>query len=76
MSKARAPTLVMSMTADVRVVIMGSYKIYHALKDNDVPVQFVAFPGGGHSPGDPARQLERDRRWVDWVGRWIEGATP
>lgn len=76
LSKARAPTLVMSMTADERVVIMGSYKIFHALKDNDVPVQFVAFPGGGHSPGDPVRQLERDARWVEWVARWIGGATP
>ena len=73
--KARTPTLVMSMTGDVRVVITGSYKIYHALKDNGVPVQFVAFPGGGHSPGDPVRQLDRDRRWVEWLARWLEERT-
>jgi dipeptidyl aminopeptidase/acylaminoacyl peptidase len=73
--KARAPTLVMSMTGDVRVVITGSYKIYHALKDNGVPVQFVAFPGGGHSPGDPVRQLDRDRRWVEWLARWLDERT-
>jgi dipeptidyl aminopeptidase/acylaminoacyl peptidase len=70
--KARTPTLVMSMTGDVRVVITGSYKIYRALKDNGVPVQFVAFPGGGHSPADPVRQLDRDRRWVEWLARWLE----
>jgi dipeptidyl aminopeptidase/acylaminoacyl peptidase len=73
--KARTPTLVMSMTGDVRVVITGSYKIYHALKDNGVPVQFVAFPGGGHGPADPVRQLERDRRWVEWLARWLEDRT-
>lgn len=74
--KARTPTLVMSTTGDVRVVVAGSYKIYHALKDNGVPVQFVAFPGGGHSPGDPVRALERDRRWVEWIARWMhEGAS-
>ena len=72
LSKARAPTLVMSTTGDVRVVVTGSYKIYHALKDNGVPVQFVAFPGGGHSPADPVRALDRDRRWVDWIGRWLD----
>ncbi|MFN2567098.1 MAG: prolyl oligopeptidase family serine peptidase [Gemmatimonadaceae bacterium] len=73
--KARTPTLVMSTTGDVRVVVTGSYKIYRALKDNGVPVQFVAFPGGGHSPADPVRQLERDRRWVEWLARWLgEGA--
>ncbi|MDQ3949352.1 MAG: S9 family peptidase, partial [Gemmatimonadota bacterium] len=70
--KVRTPTLVMSTTGDVRVVVTGSYKIYHALKDNGVPVQFVAFPGGGHSPADPVRQLERDRRWVEWLARWLE----
>jgi dipeptidyl aminopeptidase/acylaminoacyl peptidase len=70
--KARTPTLVMSMTGDVRVVVAGSYKIYRALKDNGVPVEFVAFPGSGHSPADPVRQLERDRRWVEWLARWLE----
>jgi dipeptidyl aminopeptidase/acylaminoacyl peptidase len=73
--KARTPTLVMSTTGDVRVVVTGSYKIYHALKDNGVPVQFVAFPGGGHSPADPVRQLERDRRWVEWLARWLDERT-
>ena len=70
--KARTPTLVMSMAADVRVSVTGSYKLYHALKDNGVPVQFVSFPGGGHSPADPARQLDRDRRWVEWLARWLD----
>jgi dipeptidyl aminopeptidase/acylaminoacyl peptidase len=72
LSKARTPTLVMSMTGDVRVVVTGSYKIHRALKDNGVPVEFVAFPGGGHSPADPVRQLERDRRWVEWLARWLQ----
>lgn len=69
--KVRTPTLVMSLTGDVRVVVTGSYKIYRALKDNGVPVEFVAFPGPGHSPADPVRQLERDRRWVEWLARWL-----
>lgn len=72
--KARTPTLVMSMANDVRVSVTGSYKLYHALRDNGVPVQFVSFPGGGHSPADPVRQLDRDRRWVEWLARWL-GAT-
>ena len=74
---AKAPTLVMSMTGDVRVVVTGSYKILHALRDRGVPVEFVAFPGGGHSPADPVRQLERDRRWLGWLERWLgEGPRP
>lgn len=77
--RARTPTLVMSTTGDVRVVVTGSYKLYHALRDNGVPTQFVAFPGGGHAPADPVRQLDRDRRWVEWLARWLEaepGAAP
>ena len=73
--KARTPTLVMSMSNDVRVSVTGSYKLYHALKDNGVPTQFVSFPGGGHSPADPVRQLERDRRWVEWLARWLGPTT-
>lgn len=25
-----------------------------------------------YSPADPVRQLERDRRWVEWLARWLQ----
>src|SRR5581483_1105364 len=64
-SKMRTPTLILSDTGDVRVPITQSYKLYHALKDNGVPVQFFAYPVSGHSPGDPVRQLDVNKRWID-----------
>ena len=39
--------------------ITQSYRLYHALKDNGVPVKFMAYPTAGHFPGDPVRQKRR-----------------
>lgn len=69
--RIRTPTLILSNTGDVRVVVTGSYKLLQALKANDVPVQFIAYPISGHSPSDPIRQMDVDRRWVEWLGRYL-----
>ena len=42
-----------SQIGDNNVTITNSFKMYHALKDNGVPVEFVAYPVHGHFPGDP-----------------------
>ncbi|MDP1570573.1 MAG: S9 family peptidase [Vicinamibacterales bacterium] len=74
--KIRTPTLLLSNTADVRVVVTGSYKLMQALRANGVPVQFIAYPIGGHSPADPMRQGDIDRRWAEWLRRYLnEGET-
>jgi dipeptidyl aminopeptidase/acylaminoacyl peptidase len=63
----KTPTLILATTGDARVPITQSYQLYRALKDNDVPVKFVAYPVPGHSPGDPVRQKDLFRRWVAWL---------
>jgi len=63
----RTPTLILATTGDARVPITQSYKLFHALKDNGVPVTFVAYPVGGHFPADPVRQKDVYRRWVAWL---------
>jgi dipeptidyl aminopeptidase/acylaminoacyl peptidase len=65
--KMRAPTLVLSDTGDYRVTITQSYKLYHALKDNGVETRFFAYPVRGHSPQDPVRQRDVQRRWMEWI---------
>ena len=59
--------LSLATTGDARVPITQSYQLYHALKDNDVPVKFVAYPVAGHFPGDPVRQKDLFGRWVAWL---------
>ncbi len=63
----KTPTLIVATTGDARVPITQSYQLYRALKDNDVPVKFVAYPVAGHFPGDPVRQKDLFRRWVAWL---------
>jgi dipeptidyl aminopeptidase/acylaminoacyl peptidase len=73
--KVKAPTLIMALTGDYRVPITQAYEFYHALRDNDVPVQFVAYPLPGHSPTDPVHQRDVDRRWVGWIKHHFETQT-
>jgi dipeptidyl aminopeptidase/acylaminoacyl peptidase len=70
-ANVRTPTLVMCDVGDYRVPITQSYAWYRALKDHDVLTQFIAFPVGGHSPGDPIRREDLQRRWIQWLGRYL-----
>jgi dipeptidyl aminopeptidase/acylaminoacyl peptidase len=66
-NKIKTPMLILSDTGDSRVPITQSYKLYHALKDNEVPVQFIAYAVDGHFPGNPVDQRDVVSRWVDWI---------
>jgi dipeptidyl aminopeptidase/acylaminoacyl peptidase len=67
----KTPTLIMHDTGDPRVTVTQGYSLYHALKDNGVPVKFIAFPIPGHAPGDPVRRMEMYRRWVEWMDQYL-----
>jgi len=71
-SKIKAPTLILSDTGDFRVPITQSYQLYHALADNGVPTQFIAYPVSGHSPSDPVHSRDVDRRWIAWLGKYLK----
>jgi dipeptidyl aminopeptidase/acylaminoacyl peptidase len=67
----RAPVLIMHDLRDDRVPIPQSYALFHALRDNGVPTQFIVYPIAGHNASDPVRQRDVRRRWVEWVDRWF-----
>ncbi len=69
--QVHTPTLILGDTGDARVPIVQSYAMYHALRDNGVPVEFVAYPISGHSPGDPVRRMDVYRRWIAWLDRYL-----
>ncbi len=56
------------------VTTTQAYKLYHALKDNNVPVKFIAFPVPGHSPADPIRSRDVWRRWTAWLDTYLSPA--
>lgn len=70
--RIKAPTLILATTGDYRVPITQSYRLYHALRDNGVPVQFIGYPLPGHSPTDPVHQRDVDRRWVEWLRAYLK----
>lgn len=65
--KIRTPTLIMTNTQDYRVPPTQSFRLYHALRDNNVPVQFIGYPIPGHNAADPVRQRDVQRRWIGWI---------
>jgi dipeptidyl aminopeptidase/acylaminoacyl peptidase len=71
-AQIKTPTLILSDTGDFRVTITQSYQLFHALKDNGVPVKFFAYPVAGHSPPDPVRQMDVYRRWVEWLDQYLK----
>lgn len=70
--RIRAPTLIMSDVGDWRVTTTQAYKLFHALKDNHVPVSFIAYPVPGHSPSDPIRGRDVWRRWTAWLAQYLD----
>jgi dipeptidyl aminopeptidase/acylaminoacyl peptidase len=71
--QARTPTLILALTGDYRVPPTQSYRLYHALRDNNVPVKFFAYPLPGHNASDPVHQRDIDRRWIGWLKTYLEG---
>jgi len=71
-SKMKTPTLILSDTGDFRVTVTQSYQLFHALKDNGVPVRFFAYPVSGHFPSDPVRQMDVYRRWSEWLTQYLK----
>ena len=72
--RVKAPTLIMSDVGDWRVTTTQAYKLYHALKDNHIPVKFIAYPVPGHSPADPVRARDVWRRWTAWLQQYLNDA--
>lgn len=65
------PTLILSDTGDARVPVTQSYEMYRALRERGVTAQFYAYPVAGHFPGDPVRAMDVDRRWIEWLARYL-----
>lgn len=76
LSRIVTPTLIMSKTEDSRVSITGSYKLYSALRDNGIPVQFIAYPGSGHVVTDPVRSIDVHERWLAWLEKYLGAPKP
>jgi dipeptidyl aminopeptidase/acylaminoacyl peptidase len=57
----RTPTLIITGLADEVVPYIGSFTLYHAIKEQHVPVRLVGIPTAHHTPGDPVRHEAYER---------------
>jgi dipeptidyl aminopeptidase/acylaminoacyl peptidase len=69
--KIKAPTLILANTGDYRVPITQSYKLFHALRANGIPTQFIAYPINAHNAPDPVRQRDTQERWIGWLEKYL-----
>ena len=70
----KAPTLIMHNVGDYRVTITQSYELFHALRDNGVTAQFIAYPIPGHNAADPVRQRDVQQRWIGWLEQYLNAS--
>jgi dipeptidyl aminopeptidase/acylaminoacyl peptidase len=71
-SQIKTPTLIVSNAGDERVPITQSYAMFHALRDNSVPVKFVVFPGDTHEIEGPVHIEDYFQLWLDWLGTYLK----
>lgn len=62
----RTPTLIITGLADEVVPFVGSFTLYHAIKEQHVPVRLVGIPTAHHTPGDPVRHEAYERTILDY----------
>jgi dipeptidyl aminopeptidase/acylaminoacyl peptidase len=68
----KAPTLILANTADPRVTITSSYKLYHTLIDNGTVTKFMGWPVAAHNASDPVTQMEQARFWLNWMNTYLK----
>jgi dipeptidyl aminopeptidase/acylaminoacyl peptidase len=73
--RIRTPTLFMSGDKDFDVPVTGGEQMYQALRTLGVPAQLIVYPGAYHVLTRPSFLVDRFRRYLDWMAKYLP-ATP
>jgi dipeptidyl aminopeptidase/acylaminoacyl peptidase len=65
------PTLIWHGDADIRVPVMQGRHLYTALQKNNVPVEFVIYPGEPHGIARASNQRDLLERKLNWLTKWV-----
>jgi len=68
---ASTPTLVVVGDRDGECPAPQSFEFWHALRDLQVPVQFVVYPNEGHGFSDPAHRRDSLERAANWLAKYL-----
>ena len=67
----KTPTMIMHGQVDTRVPIAQAQEFYQALKELNVPVEFVVYPRENHGFTEPRHQMDRVRRYVRFFAKYL-----
>jgi dipeptidyl aminopeptidase/acylaminoacyl peptidase len=70
-NNVKTPTMIMHGQVDTRVPIAQAQEFYRALKERNVPVEFVVYPRENHGFTEPRHQMDRVRRYVRFFGKYL-----
>jgi dipeptidyl aminopeptidase/acylaminoacyl peptidase len=73
LQNAKTPSLIFHGEKDERVPLGQSQETYMGLKKAGVPTQLVIYPREGHGLREPAHQLDKMRREIDWFEKYLSG---
>jgi dipeptidyl aminopeptidase/acylaminoacyl peptidase len=72
--RVRTPTLIIHSEQDYRCPIEQAEQYFDELLRNEVPTEFVRFPGEGHELSRKGRPRHREERFeiiLEWLERWL-----
>ena len=78
-SRVTTPTLIVQSEEDHRTPITDAEQWFAALKQRDVPVEFVRYPRSNHDlsrTGEPWLLVDRLGRLRQWFGYWLMDRKP
>lgn len=70
----KTPTLFLTTIFDHRVPAVSSQRMFRALRQNNVETRLFAYPVEGHGTSDPVRELDWNKRWIDWISLHFDEA--
>ena len=76
LQNAKTPSLIFHGEKDERVPLPQSLENYMGLKKAGVPTQLVIYPREPHGLREPKHQLDKMRRELDWIEKYIRGPQP
>jgi dipeptidyl aminopeptidase/acylaminoacyl peptidase len=69
--RVTTPTLILHGEDDPAVPVAQAYAFYRALRERNVPVEFVVYPREGHGVGEPKHVIDSEERLLCWLERYV-----
>ncbi|HSE32368.1 MAG TPA: S9 family peptidase [Pyrinomonadaceae bacterium] len=70
-NNVKTPTMILHGQVDTRVPLAQAQEFYRALKERNVPVEFVVYPREGHGFTEPRHQMDRVQRYVRFFAKHL-----